>query len=75
MNLHGINIYETTTMCRQFRFPASKKRRIRNKWAQRPCNWKPITDSGVLVQGKTLICHPVYAAKLRAQIPSINSGN
>lgn len=56
----------TSNLCvtrRQFRFPRSKKRRIRNKWAARRENWKE-TPTAYLANG-VLYCHPLIAGKLR----------
>jgi hypothetical protein len=40
----------------QFRFPKSKKKRIRNKWAKRPENWRPMRTA--LLTPEALYCHP-----------------
>ena len=50
----------------QFRFPRSKKKRIRNKWAKRDRNyrWEP---HGYMVDDKFIV-HPAYMAKLRTEM-------
>lgn len=35
-------IYEAPNLLEQKHFPASKKKRIRKKWAKRPDNWWPM---------------------------------
>jgi hypothetical protein len=60
-----MNIFEST-LCvtrRQFRFPRTKKRRIRNKWKHRRENWKE-TPTAYLIGG-ALYCHPSIAQKMR----------
>lgn len=51
--LHGLDsiqvcpsdtVQEYTTKREQFRFPRSKKRRIRKKWAKDPRNWRTVND-------------------------------
>lgn len=64
--LAGFSIYESAAMCVQFRFPRSKRRRIRDKWAKDKRNFKPSLN--VLRSGNTLICHPVMAARLREHL-------
>lgn len=50
----------------QFRFPRSKKKRIRNKWAKRDENyrWTPTAYR----MGDTFIAHPSWVARLRAEM-------
>ena len=40
----------------QFRFPRTKRKRTRKKWAKRPENWRTTYDSYV-IGGKTLLMH------------------
>lgn len=47
----------------QFRFPRSRRRRIRKKWAARPENFRPRRD--FLVGPGLLLCHPVMERELR----------
>lgn len=74
MNLGGIDlanlrICETLHWTYWARRPRSKKARIRNKWEKNPANWKPRRD--FYQAGDKLICHPVMAAKLRAEIEKV----
>jgi hypothetical protein len=62
-----MRIIENANLCEQFRFPRSKKKRIRAKWSKRPENSRPIVDRAVQM-GDMLICHPIFARRLRAQL-------
>lgn len=42
----------------QFRFPRSKKSRIRRKWAMRPENWRPAKDQNIYTDGLNMIVPP-----------------
>ena len=50
----------------QYRFPASKKRRIRKKWSKRARNWRtvPIGDVVLMDAAKILVTDPGTARKL-----------
>ncbi len=61
-----MKIIETTNLIEQFRFPRTKKRRIRNKWAKRNENYRPARH-GYMMAG-ALYCHPKFTAALREQI-------
>jgi hypothetical protein len=52
---------------RQIRFPRTKKRRIRKKWAKRPQNNEPVFLEKPLIDHshKTIICTSRMAAQLR----------
>ena len=67
----GIPIIENMYMCEaeeyQYRFPRSKKARIRKKWARRPQNWKSIARDQVFNVGNKLVCSPSILAKLKAE--------
>lgn len=58
-----MQIIESAACVEQFRFPRSKKKRIRAKWSKRHENFRP-AHRGYVIEGK-FICHPVMAAKLR----------
>lgn len=66
----GFDIIETDMLEEQYRFPRSKKRRIRNKWKKNKNNWRPITNRAFKYGGK-ILCHPIFAAELR----KIQNGN
>ncbi len=59
----------------QYRFPKSKKKRIRKKWAKNPQNWKdvPRVASEAIINGqKTLVIHPDTLAALEKHISKQN---
>lgn len=64
--LGGLRIVESHLFVKQWRFPRSKKRRIRKKWAAVKTNWRP--DDKIYRMGNMITCHPVMAAKLRKQL-------
>jgi hypothetical protein len=51
-------------MVEQFRFPKSKKRRIRRKWAKRTENWRPMTKALFNKNTNEIYMHPDMAAKM-----------
>ena len=63
-------IIEDPRMLDQFRFPKSKKRRIRKKWAKVPTNFKP--SKKVAMFGGVTIAHPQTAAYLRRETQTAN---
>jgi hypothetical protein len=57
----------------QYRFPVSKKKRIRQKWAKRPGNYRtvPRRVAYSLKGGDgsiTLICHPAMVEELQTAV-------
>ena len=61
-------VYESVhcTIREQFRFPISKKRRIREKWSKRERNYKTLPDPDMyLLQGKSWVGHPVTIQRVR----------
>lgn len=54
-------IYSNPNLTEQFRFPVSKRKRIRKKWSKRPENWRP--SRSVYVVGEHgeggMFCHPI----------------
>jgi len=69
MNLMGFDIVESALMQardKQVRFPHSKKKRVRKKWAARDGNWtfKPLA----FVSGRAIYCHPIMAGELRREM-------
>lgn len=60
---------------RQFRFPRTKKRRIRAKWAKRPENWKTVPSPTLYFDEKrsALHCHPETWAKMEKAIERLRS--
>jgi hypothetical protein len=67
----GIRILESAASVEriQWRFPHSKKRRIRAKWTKRECNVR-YEPRAFRYGENTIICHPVIAARLRAELPN-----
>jgi hypothetical protein len=58
----------------QWRFPRSKKRRIRAKWENREENWR--YEPRAFRHGEnTIICHPSIAARLRASLQQLKMIN
>jgi len=66
----GFQIIESQSMTEtyQFRFPRSKKKRIKKKWQKRPNNFKTRPRKDFLLYGNHMICHPVAARELRYQM-------
>jgi hypothetical protein len=64
-SLCGIRVVvsEAAMQKTQFRFPRSKRKRIRKKWAKRDCNYK-YTPGAYMIEGNMLVCHPVVHAQL-----------
>lgn len=68
----GFRFFENPRLVegRQLRFPRSKRRRIRRKWAKRPGNmeWRPCP--GVMYDdvNKVVIGHPDTILRLKARI-------
>lgn len=50
----------------QFRFPRSKRRRIRRKWGRRDRNWRPVAT--VCRVGDTLYVSPAMLAAIRKRV-------
>lgn len=64
--LHGFRLCISDTVVEQFRFPKTKRRRIRNKWSKRPINFRPSRKA--LQVGNSLYMHPIFAAQLKASL-------
>ncbi len=66
-NFHGFKITESPTLVirYQYRFPKSKRRRIRKKWRKNLDNWRTKVDPQYYFQNNQIICHPEMADKLR----------
>lgn len=59
----SVEIFESSALVVQFRFPRSKKSRIRQKWSKNPANFK--ADPKVYqIQGK-LYAHPQTARRMK----------
>lgn len=63
----GIPVFSTMTAVEQFRFPRTKKRRIRKKWAARRENFRP--DPNIYhIAGAGYVGHPATIAKMKGQL-------
>ena len=62
-NLAGFEIIESVHLVekRQFRFPRSKKKRIKKKWAKQDKNYKYFPQENYYIIGNKIICHPIIA--------------
>ena len=67
MNGYSILIHDHPIGKEQFKFPRSKRFRIRKKWAKRPVNFRPIFMRDALIDHshKVIICTSRMAASLR----------
>lgn len=67
--LYGLQLIEDKNcgvmVIKQFRFPRSKKRRIRNKWAKQPKNFKAWLEPRAYQIGNKIIAHPALIAQIR----------
>lgn len=61
-SLYGMQVIVSETIKEQFRFPRTKKRRIRNKWSKREENWRP--SSKALIMHKVMYVHPKFYDQL-----------
>jgi hypothetical protein len=50
---------------RQFRFPRSKRKRIRQKWAKNQRNWRTTHVPQARIVGTTILAHPAVIASLQ----------
>ncbi len=57
------------TVRTQVRFPRSKRKRIRKKWAKRSRNWtvRPREDFFIIAESRTILGHPQAISRLRQQ--------
>ena len=70
LDLYGLRIVTDSMMSKriQFRFPRSKKRRMRKKWTKNQKNWKTIPLDTIYRMGDTLIMHPMMTERLKKEI-------
>ena len=52
----------------QFRFPRSKKARIRKKWSKRQENFKSVQRDQCFKIGNTIVCTPGFYAKIQKDL-------
>jgi hypothetical protein len=57
------------TIKKQHRFPKSKRRRIRVKWAKRECNFKTLPDPNYYIMSgeNKVVMHPSLWEQLREE--------
>ncbi len=66
----GIELRDASYMedLKQFRFPKSKKARIRKKFRKNPLNWRYFPSPTVYRMGNVIIGHPVTLKKIRQEV-------
>jgi hypothetical protein len=67
----GIPVIERDSLCYtenyQYKFPRSKKKRIRKKWYKNPFNFKERLVYIILLVGNNVIyCHPLLSSQLKS---------
>ena len=74
-NLFGLKVITDIYMVdrKQVKFPRSKKKRIRKKWAKNQDNYRWIPWDKVYQMGDTLIMHPSMLEKLKKQLNNDNN--
>lgn len=55
----------------QVRFPRSKKRRIRRKWAKDPRNYRTVPSDEVWIVEGILVMHPAKLAQIRRDVDAL----
>ena len=74
MWLNGIEIISSpyivpTTRSYQYRFPKSKKKRIRLKWRRRKENWKTVMEEHFIKWGDKIIVSKKHFEQLKNEYP------
>ena len=60
----GMGVVEDSNLIEQYRFPRSKRKRIRKKWSKdKEGNFEPSTK--VYYVAGRMLCHPIVAQALR----------
>ena len=72
MMFNGLKVVAGLDMCKreQFRFPRSKKKRMRKKWRRDSRNWRYVPDRTVYQVFDTLYMHPVMIEELKRVLPA-----
>lgn len=63
--------YMVDTVYEQFRFPRSKKKRMRKKWAKDPHNWRTRSvpwDKAYVLGKQILVAHPEMIDRIQRQV-------
>lgn len=66
--LAPVTIRTTEALTEQYRFPRTKKRRIRNKWSKRPQNLRALRGGIFHEDSKTLYVHPDIKTLIEASL-------
>lgn len=64
----GLTLVESVHLTVQYRYPRTKKRRIRNKWSKRPENFRPREDFLYDQARGVVYAHPIVARRLKAAL-------
>lgn len=67
---NGYEVYTNLhlTKSKQFRFPKSKRKRIRVKWGKQTKNFRSYPSDEIVVIGNKMIMHPIYYNRLMQTI-------
>lgn len=70
----GFEVYESEFLVvrKQTKFPRSKKKRIRKKWAKQDKNWTTTPLPTMIRMGFKLFAHPATIARLKKEINEEN---
>ena len=63
----GINFIKSDLMVEQYKFPRSKRKRIKKKWSKRTKNYRSKKE-GILINKNTFFYHPVLQPRIRKMI-------
>lgn len=72
--LMGLKIIVDNCMAdwKQVKFPRSKKKRIRKKWAKNRKNYRWVAWTTVYRIGNVIVMHPIMLAKLKKELDKRN---
>lgn len=70
VNIFGVQIITSPRLVesRQFRFPRSKKKRIRKKWMRRSANFKNFPSRTILQIGGQWVMHPEILRQIKCKL-------
>jgi len=66
----GMEVFESELVLdyKQFRFPKSKKRRIKKKWTKREVNWRNFPGKKALIFNNKMFVHPETYKKIQEAV-------
>lgn len=64
--LNTLRIVYSEVCVEQYRFPRTKKRRIRNKWAARPGNFRPSRNA--FITDTMIVMHPSMQVEFESMV-------